>query len=277
MKTTCSCKSSEEIGFIPIMDDEDWWFVCSDGVATVTLNRPKVHNAFGDVVIRKLHDAFDEVNANATAKVMVLKASGKNFCAGADLTWMKRAGGYTAEQNRADALALSNLLHRLHTLRQPTLAVVQGAAMGGGVGLIAACDIAIGDTSAKFALSEVKLGLLPATISPYVMQAIGARQCHKLFLTGELFRAHEALRIGLLHELVDDLDEAEKTIVSRLLANAPGAMAESKQLIDSLVGEPIGPALFEKTANRLASRRSTDECKEGLSAFLEKRSPAWTN
>ncbi len=252
----------------------------TDGIATVTLNRPDVHNAFDEELIERLGDMFEDLAHQEGVRAVVVAAAGKSYCAGADLNWMKRAAGFTEEDNREDALSLGRMLKNLQDIPKPTIALVQGAAYGGGLGLVSACDIAIGVKAAKFCLSEVKLGLLPAVISPYVVEAIGVRACRRYFLTAEVFDAEEAHRLGLLHELVDgvhDLAEARDRILDKIRGNAPGAMAASKDLIYAVAGRPIEQDVITETANRIAARRSTDEAKEGIGAFLEKRKASWNN
>jgi methylglutaconyl-CoA hydratase len=201
--------------------------VRADGRATLTLNRPHVHNAFDDVLIRRLTEAIEALQSDPTVRVVVVAAAGKSFSAGADLNWLKRAADYTPEQNLADTRALANLLRALNRLRQPTIAAVQGPAYGGGVGLVACCDIAVASDQARFSMSEVKLGLVPGTVSPYVIAAMGERQARRYMLTGERFDAAEALRIGLVHKVVaaDALAAAAQELVDVLLANGPQAMA----------------------------------------------------
>lgn len=250
----------------------------NEGIATITLNRPEVHNAFDEELIERLGDMFEDVGHQEGVRAVIVAAAGKSYCAGADLNWMKRAAGFTEEDNREDAVALGRMLKNLQNIPKPTIALVQGAAYGGGLGLVAACDIAIGVKSAKFCLSEVKLGLLPAVISPYVVEAMGVRACRRYFQTAEVFSADEAYRYGLLHELVDDVHELAKArdgILKQVMANAPGAMADSKNLIYTVAGLPIDQELIGVTASRIAARRKTDEGKEGISAFLEKRKASW--
>jgi methylglutaconyl-CoA hydratase len=252
----------------------------TDGIATVTLNRPEVHNAFDEELIERLGDIFEDLGHQEGVRAVVVAAAGKSYCAGADLNWMKRAADFTEEDNRADALSLGRMLKNLHNIPKPTIALVQGAAYGGGVGLIAACDVAIGVRSAKFCLSEVKLGLIPAVISPYVVEAMGVRACRRYFLTAELFSAEKAFQNGLLHELVDDVHDlahARDKILDQLRANAPEAMAASKDLIYAVAGQPISQAVINETADRIAARRKSDEAKEGITAFLEKRKASWNN
>lgn len=248
------------------------------GVATITLNRPEVHNAFNAEVIELLSEIFEDLAGADGVRVVLLDAVGKSFSAGADLNWMKRAGSFTEEENREDARALGEMLRRLNRLPKPTVALVQGSAFGGGVGLMAACDMVVAVREAAFSLSEVKLGLIPATIAPYVVAAIGERQARRYFLTGERFDAEAARRIGLVHELVEDgaaLVAAGERIVERLFAAAPGALADAKELVAAVAGKPIDGSLIEDTARRIAERRAHDEAREGIDAFLEKRKPDW--
>ncbi len=248
------------------------------GIATVTLNRPEIHNAFDDLLIAELTAVFKRIGSDNRVKVVILTGSGRSFSAGADLNWMRRMADYTREQNLADARALAELMQTLDSLSKPTIALVQGAAYGGGVGLVACCDIAIATARATFCLSEVKLGLMPAVISPYVTAAIGSRACRRYFQTAELFTAGEAQRLGLLHEVVKDEEELQLrvlTIAEMLLKNGPQAMAAAKDLLRAVGGQPITAALIEDTAGRIAARRASAEGREGLTAFLEKREPAW--
>lgn len=250
----------------------------SRGVATLTMNRPELHNAFDDVLIADLTSALRELDDDPDVRVVFLAASGKSFSAGADLNWMRRMADYSREQNLADAEGLAELMRTLDTLSKPTVALVHGAAYGGGVGLVACCDIAIATPRASFCLSEVKLGLIPAVISPYVIAAIGARASRRYFLSAELFDAAEAHRLGLVHQIVVDeqaLAAAADHMASRLLANGPGAMAAAKNLIAAVTGRHVDDALIADTSERIADQRSSLEGRVGLSAFLEKRSPAW--
>lgn len=247
------------------------------GVATVTLNRPEVHNAFDDILIRGLTDCFNSMSNHPDVRVVVLTGAGKSFSAGADLNWMRRMADYSDIENFEDARKVADLLAAIAFCSKPVIARVQGTAMGGGVGLVAACDIAIGSLSAKFALSEVKLGVIPATIGPYVIRAIGERQASRYMITGERFDAEEAARIGLLHTAVEvgELDNVVEQVVDGLLGNSPNAMKESKELIAAIVNRPIDDDLKNDTADRIARVRASDEGKEGLNAFLNKRAPSW--
>lgn len=247
------------------------------GVATVTLNKPEKHNAFDDTIIAELTRLFKQIDIDNKVRVMVLRAEGKSFCAGADLNWMKRMAQYSYEENLADANALANMLHSLHSLSKPTIARVQGAAFGGAVGLVACCDIAIGTKLSKFCLSEVKLGLIPATISPYVIDAIGARVARRYFMTAEVFSARRARRLGLLSEAVtqEEIDGEIEALVKHILSNGPEAVTAAKQLVFDVKDLEIGEELLEKTSLRIATARVSTEGQEGLSAFLEKRPAKW--
>ncbi len=249
----------------------------SRGVATVTLNRPALHNAFDDEMINQLTEIFQRVDRDPKIRVMILQANGKSFCAGADLNWMKRMVNYSYEQNLADANALAKMLHMLYTLSKPTIAKVQGAAFGGAVGLIACCDIAISNRLSKFCLSEVKLGLIPATISPYVIDALGARVAKRYFMTAEVFSARRARRLGLISEAVteEELDSTVDALAQQILTNGPAAVSAAKQLVFDVKDEPVNEELIEKTSLRIATIRVSKEGQEGLNAFLEKRPPAW--
>jgi methylglutaconyl-CoA hydratase len=250
-----------------------------NGVATVTINRPDVHNAFNEHVIAALNDTFKSLGSNDAVRVIVITGTGKSFSAGADLNWMKAAADFTRDENIADANGLSGMLATLNFCPKPTVALVNGAAFGGGVGLVSCCDIAVAVEGAKFSLSEVKLGLTPATISPYVIAAIGERAARRYFLTAERFDGSEAKRIGLVHETAASIEEASALVdglVKTMLANAPIAQAEAKDLIYAVSGKEITDDLRADTARRIAERRQSTEAKEGLSAFLEKRRPNWS-
>jgi len=248
-----------------------------DGVATLTLNRPEVHNAFDDHLIAGLTARLRELEHTADVRVVVLAANGKSFSAGADLNWMKRMSRYSEGENLRDAVALADLMHTLSALTKPTVARVQGPAYGGGVGLVAACDIAVASRAASFSLSEVRLGLIPAVISPHVIAAVGERQARRYFLTAERFDAQEALRIGLVHAVVDDanLDATLAGIVGHLLKGGPRAQAAAKDLIAAVTNRVIDRKLVEDTADRIARIRVSAEGQEGIAAFLEKRAPSW--
>jgi methylglutaconyl-CoA hydratase len=249
-----------------------------NGIGIITLNRPERHNAFDDVLIRDLSTALSAMDVDQAVRIVVLSSTGKSFCAGADLNWMKRAAAYTPEETQRDAAGLAGMLRMLNEMKKPTVARVQGPAYGGGVGLVAACDIAIAAFDAQFALTEVKLGIIPAVISPYVIAAIGERKARRYMLTAERFSAAEAYRIGLVHEIVPgeaELDEAVGEIVDALLANGPVALGECKALIKAVANRPISPEVIVDTAERIARVRASAEGKEGMAAFLEKRKPNW--
>jgi methylglutaconyl-CoA hydratase len=247
------------------------------GVARVTLNRPEVRNAFDDSLISELKKTFGEIERDPSIRVLVLAGNGPAFCAGADLNWMKRMAGYGHAENLADARALAGMLAALERLPKPTIARVHGPVFAGGTGLVAACDIAVGTPEAKFCFSEAKLGLSPATISPYVIRAIGEREARRYFLTAEVFDAAEALRIGMLSILVsnEELDATVENLVKHLLAGGPEAHAGIKALIRAVAGRPIDAALVDDTARRIAEIRASPEGKEGIASFLEKRKASW--
>jgi methylglutaconyl-CoA hydratase len=247
-------------------------------VAIVTLNNPEKHNAFDDVLIADLTAALQQLDANAQVRAVILSAVGRSFSAGADLNWMKRMAGYSHDDNLRDANALGVLMRTLHGLSKPTIARVQGAALGGGVGLVACCDIAIATQNATFTLSEAKLGLIPAVISPYVIAAIGERAAHRYFLTAERFEAADAFRLGLLHELAvndESMDDKINDIVTALMDCSPDAIYEGKQLIAAVANRPIDDAVVADTAERIARVRASRDGREGISAFLEKRRASW--
>jgi methylglutaconyl-CoA hydratase len=246
-----------------------------DGVARVTLNRPELRNAFDDALISALTRAFVEIGKDPAVRVMILAGNGPAFCAGADLNWMKRMASYSHEQNFADAKGLADMLAALDRLPKPTIARVHGPVFAGGTGLVAACDIAVGTPDAKMCLSEAKLGLSPATISPYVIRAMGEREARRYFLTAEVFGAEEALRIGMLSILTDKLDEDIDGLVKHLLAGGPEAHGKIKALIRSVAGRRPDDALVAETAKQIAEIRGSPEGKEGIAAFLEKRKAAW--
>jgi methylglutaconyl-CoA hydratase len=248
-----------------------------NGVALLALARPDVHNAFDETLIAELTAALNSLDADAAVRAVVLLGHGRSFCAGADLNWMKRMAGYGHAENLADAGALAEMLRTLDTLSKPTIARVHGAAFGGGVGLVSCCDIAIATQDATFALSEAKLGLIPATISPYVIQAIGVRMARRYFLTAERFAAAEAYRIGLVHDIVleGDLDGRINEVLGALFIAGPRAQAESKALIRAVANRPVDSRLIGDTAARIARVRATTEAKEGVAAFLGKRRASW--
>jgi methylglutaconyl-CoA hydratase len=249
----------------------------ADGSARITLNRPEIHNAFDDRLIAELTAALAALGHDDGVRVVVLTGSGKSFSAGADLNWMRRTSTYGEAENLADARALAKLMATLNELPKPTIARVNGAALGGGTGLVACCDIVIASSHAMFGTTEVRLGLIPAVIGPYVVAAIGVRQARRLMLTGERIGAGEAARIGLVHEIVaaDELDAATATVLDDLLKGGPHALAAAKRLVHDLAGRPIEPELIDDTARRIAALRATAEAREGVAAFLEKRPANW--
>ena len=247
------------------------------GVATLTLNRPEVHNAFDDALIARLTRALEDVAARDDVRVVMLAGTGKSFCAGADLAHMKKAANFSEAENIADAQALARLLMVLGGLPRPTVALVQGPAYGGGVGLVSACDIALAAERASFALTEVRLGLIPAVISPFVVRAIGEAHARRFMLTGERFGAETGRRIGLVHEVVpgEALEARGAEVVDMLLQCSPDAHRRAKALIDAVAGRPIDQALADDVARRIAAARASDDGREGIAAFLEKRAPRW--
>ena len=248
------------------------------GVASLCINRPEIHNAFDDALIQQLLKALDTIEADPKARVLVLRSEGKSFSAGADLRWMRRMADYSEAENMADAMELAELMRRLNTFSKPTIARIQGATFGGGVGLVACCDMAVGSHAARFSLSEVRLGLIPAVISPYVVAAIGERAARRYFQTAERFDANEAYRLGLLHELVDEteLDSTIDGLVDNLLKGGPNALAAAKDLIFAVAHQPTTADVITDTAKRITATRASDEGKEGLNAFLEKRAANWS-
>jgi methylglutaconyl-CoA hydratase len=249
----------------------------ANAVATLRLRRPERHNALDEQLIAEVHEAIGSLTENPAARLIVIAAEGTSFCAGADLAWMRRAAALDAQANYEDARQLAALLYAIATCPKPVVARVQGPAYGGGVGLICACDIAVGSSDCRFALTEVRLGLAAATISPYVLGAIGARRARRLVLTGERFDALQAREYGVLHEVVaaGELDAAVGRVVSDLLAGGPCAQAAVKSLIRRVDGAELDTALIDECAQRLADIRAGDEGREGVAAFLEKRKPKW--
>lgn len=247
------------------------------GVATVILDRPERHNAFDDTVIAELSAAFCNVASDHRVRGMVLAATGKHFSAGADLAWMRRMGSANYDTNLEDAEALANMLRVLNQLPKPTIARVQGSAWGGALGLICCCDLAVAASSATFRFSEVRLGLVPATISPYVIAAIGPRAARRYFLSAEAIDSDTAKLLGLVGEVVDEsqLDQVVENWIDNLLQNGPQAMAEAKQLIAEVSGKPLSDELLWHISETIARLRVSEEGREGLSAFLEKRPPDW--
>ncbi len=246
-------------------------------VATVWMNRPDVRNAFDERAIEEMTHAFRVLDRERELRVIVLAARGPAFSAGADLNWMKRVAAYDEAQNRADAQALANMLHVIYECSKATIARVHGDCYAGGNGLVAACDIAIAADGIEFCLSEVRLGLIPATIGPYVIRAMGERAAHRYFLSAERFNAAEAHRLGYVHETVavEAIDAAVARMVHHLLAGSPHAIDESKRLIREIGGEPIDAGLIADTARRIGEARVSPDGREGIAAFLEKRKPSW--
>lgn len=248
------------------------------GLAVVTLAKPEKHNCFDELTIDRLSTIFDDLSKQDGVRALIIRAEGKSFSAGGDLSWMRRQAVQVYDENLADARALATLFARLDALPMPTIAMVDGPAYGGGVGLVACCDIALATPKAAFSLSEVKIGLMPATIAPFVMRAIGARNARRYFQTGERFEAADALRMGLVSEVLPDAEALEHRadkLIEAIFLNAPGAVARAKSLVAELEFLPIDAATNDLTATAIAKRRATEEAKEGLSAFLEKRRPAW--
>ncbi len=247
-------------------------------VATVTLNRPSLHNAFNDVVVKSLAAAWERIGASGTVRVVVIKGAGESFSGGGDLDYMRKAGAASREQNLAGTTAMALMLETLRNLPQATVALVHGNCMAGATGLVSAADIAIAADTARFAFTEVRLGLTPATISPHVVAAIGARQAQRYFLTGERFDATEAQRIGLIHETVADaaaLAARGNEIVASLLQGAPGAIADIKKLVREVSGRALDDTMIARTASNIADRMASEEGREGLASFFEKRRPSW--
>ncbi|MEM8951545.1 MAG: enoyl-CoA hydratase-related protein [Pseudomonadota bacterium] len=249
----------------------------ADGVAVITLERPEIHNAFDDRLIVMLTETLESVGKDDGVRALMLTGHGKSFSAGADLNWMRRSADYGEDDNLKDARALARLMATLDRLPKPTVAKVNGAALGGGVGLICCCDIAIASEHARFGTTEVKLGIMPSVIGPYVIRTIGAREARRIMLTGERFKAAEALRLGLVHHVVpaEELEQSVEAVVTELLSSGPLAMQATKILIQDLAGSAITTDMVDETAKRIAVLRATPEAKEGLGAFLEKRQPNW--
>ena len=246
-------------------------------VARITLTQPEIRNAFSDEVIAELTAAFQDVGARADVRAIVLAAEGPAFCAGANLNWMRRMADYTRDENLADAAKLAEMLRVIYECEKPTIARVQGDVYAGGMGLVAACDMAVAVDTAGFCLSEVKLGLIPATISPYVIRAMGARAAHRYFLTAERFDAAEALRIGFVHEVVaaDQLDARVDALTRALTSASPNAVRACKRLVQDVAERAIDAQLIAATVEGIADIRASDEGREGVQSFLQKRKPAW--
>jgi methylglutaconyl-CoA hydratase len=247
------------------------------GVATVTLNNPEKHNAFDDVIIAELTATFESIASNKAVRVMILAAKGKSFSAGADLGWMKRMASYSYEENLNDAKALAKMLQTLNFLPLPTIARVQGGVFGGAVGLVSCCDMAVASSRASFSLSEVAIGLIPATISPYVVDAIGQRAARRYFTTAERFTAQTAAQLGLVSEVVEEeqLDHEINRLVEALLSNSPAAIVAAKKLVVDVAGQKVDDKLIAFTCEQIADIRVSADGQEGLAAFFEKRKPTW--
>lgn len=250
-----------------------------EGIATLTLNRPEVHNALDSEMILSLSEYLNKLQEDNQIQALVLQGNGANFCSGADIQWMKKSAEFSREENFKEALTLARLLYTLYYFNKPTIVLVQGKVFGGALGLIASADIAIAEESSTFCFSEVKLGLTPAVISPYIMRAMGERITKRYMMTAEVFTAKEAKNYGLIHDLsnrdVGDLNVRLKYFLDKLLQNGSEALKATKKLCHHLLDHPISLSLMEYTANLMAEIRSTDEAKEGLNAFLEKRVPRW--
>ena len=249
-----------------------------DGAVTrITLNRPDIRNAFNDEVIAKITAAFEDAASRAEVRAVVLAAIGPAFCAGADLNWMRRMADYTRAENLADAAALAEMLRVMYECPKPTIARIQGDVYAGGMGLVAACDMAVSVDTANFCLSEVRLGLIPATISPYVIRAMGARAAHRYFLTAERFDAREAHRIGFVHEVVsaEQLDAKVAELTSALVNASPNAVRSCKMLVQEVAGQAIDAPLIGRTVEGIADIRTSSEGREGVQSFLQKRKPSW--
>jgi methylglutaconyl-CoA hydratase len=245
------------------------------GRATLTLDRPERHNAFDEALIAELSGALRRVEADPAVRVVLLAANGPSFSSGGDLAWMRRMAGYSREENLKDARGLAELLRTLNELAKPTVALVQGPALAGGVGLLACCDVVLARPDVWFAVSEVRLGLIPAVIMPYLCTALGERAARRYVLTAERFGAEEARRLGLVHEIVDDLPAAADRLCAALLAGGPAAVAAAKRHLLAVARRPLDAALIEEAAERIAAVRASAEAQEGLRAFFEKRPPAW--
>ncbi len=248
------------------------------GVAFIRLNRPEVHNALNADLLARLNDILDELRGADGVRCVFIEGVGKSFSAGADIDSMRKAADMSHVDNMMDANRFAECFHRIRTLPMPTIALVNGAAMGGGVGLVAACDIAVASRKAFFSLSEVRLGLIPATVSPYIVDAIGPGQARRYFITAERFDADEAKRIGLVHIVVesnDDLPDEAERLAKEIMQNGPRAVHAAKELIEAVMWREIDHHLMADTAKRIADIRATDEGKEGTQAFLDKRKPKW--
>lgn len=259
------------------MTEQHILYAIANNLATITMNRPEVHNAFNEHVIADMTEAFEKSGADKSVRAVILRGNGKSFSAGGDLSWMRRMADYNFQQNVEDAMGLGRLLKTINFLPKPTIALVQGNAFGGGVGLAACCDIAIAEEGTRFCLSEVKIGIVPSIIAPYVIAAIGERQARRYFMTAEKFDAAAAARLGLVHEVVPagGLDSGAQKVIAALHDGAPTAQARGKNLILEISKRKIDDDLIRFTAEQIAKARASDEGKEGLSAFLNKTEPGW--
>lgn len=250
---------------------------CEDTLATVTLNRPQVRNAFNETMIAELTSVFGMLGQRGEIRAIVLAANGVAFCAGADLNWMRKMAGYSDDENRADACMLARMLATIYRCPKPVVARVNGDVYAGGMGLISASDIVVAQENARFCLSEARLGLIPATIAPYVISVMGERAARRYFTTAEPFDGTTALRLGLVSELVPQvaLDETVRRLADALVANGPAAVAESKRLVQDIAGRPLTDEWMDETAERIARVRASAEGREGVASFLEKRAPRW--
>ena len=249
----------------------------ADGVVFVTINRPRKKNAFDAATIAALHEAFETLHGADRVRVVFIRGAGGTFSAGADLNWMRDAAGWSEADNRTDAMGLARMLKALHDVPALTVAIVEGSAMGGGAGIVAACDMAVAVAGTRFAFSEVKLGLIPATIAPYVVEAVGARRARQLFLTGNIFDADYAAHAGLIDMVLPEgsVDQFIEMLSDSLSTNAPGVMGDAKRLVNDIAHHKIDGGLLDETAKRIARARVSDEGREGVAAFLEKRAPIW--
>jgi methylglutaconyl-CoA hydratase len=245
------------------------------GIAKVTLNRPDKHNAFDEALILDLSQTFVELGQNKEVRLIILKGAGQNFCAGADLGWMQRAAAKSEADNQSDALNLAKMLRNINDCPKPVIGCVQGACLGGGVGLVACCDVVVCAPDALFGLSEVRLGLMPATISPFVISKIGQSSARRYMLSGERFGPEEAKRLGLVHEIKSGFEAASQPLIDAFLASGPEAISDTKALISDIAHKDITQEILNLTATRIAARRISPEGREGISAFLEKRQPKW--
>jgi len=247
----------------------------SRGIARVSLNRPDVHNAFNSDMIEALTTTFTTLSYDEAVRVVVLSGNGQSFCAGADLDWMRRASTYSETENARDALNLAHMLRVVNACWKPVIGHIHGAALGGGLGLVACCDAVVANEATKFGLTEVRLGLIPATIAPFVIAKIGVSAARRYMLAGDRFGAQEALRVGLIHAVTEEADTQIQSWIDAYLASAPGAIADTKRLISEVAQAQIDDDLLYMTALRIAARRASDEGREGMAAFLDKRKPNW--